>query len=305
MKRAFLTVVLLTLLGTSGLFIGADTAAADEHERTYEVGTAIEPLTLPEVTGGTPPFTYALTPALPLGLAFDAATRTISGTPIAASPATEYTYTVTDGANARASVPLLTIEVKAPDGPALGVLTYEVGTAIEPLTLPEVTGGGTPPFTYSLTPALPAGLAFDAATRTISGTPTAVTPAGEYTYVVTDGADASLSLPSFSIEVVLPPLDAPDALVAEDYKGADWPRGDQGGFLLLTWDLSEDHDTLDGYRFFREVPALNNEMVPWAMVDAVPGVETGRAIVATLDNVATAWVHCRRARWSDHARCYR
>ena len=288
MKRAFLTVVLLTLLGTSGLFIGADTAVADEHERMYEVGTAIEPLTLPEVTGGTPPFTYSLTPALPLGLAFDAATRTISGTPIAASPATEYTYTVTDGANARASVPLLTIEVKAPDGPALGVLTYEVGTAIEPLTLPEVTGGGTPPFTYSLTPALPAGLAFDAATRTISGTPTAVTPAGEYTYVVTDGAEASLSLPSFSIEVVLPPLDAPDALVAEDYKGADG-QGDQGGFLLLTWDLSEDHDTLDGYRFFREVPALNNEMVPWAMVDAVPGVETGRAIVATLDNVATAW----------------
>ena len=291
MQRMLLTVGLLTLLGASGLFIGAHTASADEHEArilTYEVGTAIEPLTLPEVTGGTPPLTYSLTPALPAGLTFDAATRTISGTPLAASPATEYIYTVTDAANASNSVPLLTIEVEAPvsdDMPV--VLTYEVGTAIE-LTLPEVTGGGTPPYTYALTPALPAGLTFDAATRTISGTPTEVAAAAEYTYIVIDAANASLSLPPFSIEVVLPPLDAPNVLVAQDYKGADG-NGDQGGFLLMTWSLSDDHDTLDGYRIFREVPLLNDEMVPWAMVDAVPGVGIGRAIVATLDNVATRW----------------
>ena len=285
MQRMLLTVGLLTLWGASGLFIGVHTASADEHIRTYEVGTAIEPLTLPEVTGGTPPITYDLTPALPAGLTFDAATRTISGTPLAASPATEYAYTVTDGANASDSLPI-TIEVTAPVSDMPVVLTYEVGTAVE-LTLPEVTGSGTPPYTYDLTPALPAGLTFDAATRTISGTPTAVTPAAEYAYIVTDAANAIDSV-LFTIEVILPPLDAPDALVAEDYKGADG-AGDQGGFILLTWDLSEHHDTLDGYRIFREVPSLNDEMVPWAMVDAVPGVDIGRAIVATLDNVATRW----------------
>ena len=290
MQRMLLTIGLLTLLGASGLFIGAHTALADEHEArilTYEVGTAIEPLTLPEVTGGTPPLTYSVTPALPAGLTFDAATRTISGTPLAASPATEYIYTVTDAANASNSVPLFAIEVKAPVSDMPVVLTYEVGTAIE-LTLPEVTGGGTPPYTYALTPALPAGLTFDAATRTISGTPTEVAAAAEYTYIVIDAANASLSLPPFSIEVVLPPLDAPNVLVAQDYKGADG-NGDQGGFLLMTWPLSDDHDTLDGYRIFREIPSLNNEMIPWAMVDAVPGVRIGRAIVATLDNVATNW----------------
>ena len=290
MQRTLLTIGLLTLWGASGLFLGADTASAEEHEngiRTYEVGTAIEPVTLPEVAGGTPPLTYSLTPALPAGLTFDPATRMISGTPLAAAPATEYTYTVTDAVNASASVPLFSIEVKATDRPALGGLTYEVGTAIEPVTLPSITGG-TPPLTYSLTPALPAGLTFDPATRIISGTPTAVTSAADYTYIVTDGANTSLSLPSFSIEVVLPPLDAPNVLVAEDYKGADG-AGDQGGFLLLTWPLSDDHDTLDSYRIFREVPSLNNEMVPWAMIDAVPGVQLGRAIIATLDNVATNW----------------
>ena len=288
MQRMLLTVGLLTLWGASGLFIGAHTASADEHEArilTYEVGTAIEPLTLPEVTGGTPPLTYSLTPALPAGLTFDAATRTISGTPLAASPATEYIYTVTDAANASNSVPLLTIEVEAPVSDDISVgLTYEVGTAIEPLTLPEIPGG-TPPLTYSMS-GLPAGLSFDAATRTISGTPTEVGVAAVILTVV-DAAGASGSVP-FPVSVIEPPLDAPNILAAQDYKGADG-AGDNGGFILLTWDLSEHHDTLDGYRIFREVPLLNDEMVPWAMVDAVPGVGIGRAIVATLDNVATRW----------------
>ena len=283
MQRMLSTVGLLALLAT-GLFLGVHTASADEHIRTYEVGTAIEPLTLPASEGGTPPVTYTLTPDLPAGLTFDPATRTISGTPLAASPATEYTYTVTDGANASASIPI-TIEVKAADDSEAGVLTLEVGTAIDPLTLPAVEGG-TPPYTYELT-GLPAGLSFDPATRTVSGTPTELTETVAVTYTVTDGGGASRSVPIL-VAVVEPPLDAPDALVAEDYKGADG-AGDQGGFILLTWDLSENHDDIDGYRIFRELPSLNNEMVPWAMVDAVPGVSIGRAIVATLDNVATRW----------------
>ena len=114
MKRVSWTVVLLPLLVVSGLFFGAHTALADESEarnKLYEIGTAIEPLTLPAVTGGTPPFTYSLTPALPEGLVFDAATRTILGTPSAEVTATEYTYIVTDAANANLSVPLFSIEV--------------------------------------------------------------------------------------------------------------------------------------------------------------------------------------------------
>jgi hypothetical protein len=102
-------------------------------------------------------------------------------------------------------------------------------------------------------------------------------------------------------------LDAPNTLVAEDYMGADG-AGDQGGFIMLTWDPSDDHGSLDGYRIYREVQVSQGKstdadgnativaleapataMVPWASVDAVPGEEVGRAIVATLDNVATNW----------------
>ena len=103
-------------------------------------------------------------------------------------------------------------------------------------------------------------------------------------------------------------LDGPNELDAADYMGADG-AGDQGGFIMLTWDLSSDHSTVDDYRIFRNIQvntrlataadsvttalvALSepaNELVPWAKVDAVPGATIGRAIVATLDNVATTW----------------
>ena len=263
---------------------GAPIELSDAY--SYEVGEAIEPVTLPAVTGGTGSLTYSLSPELPAGLTFDAETRTLSGTPTAIAAATVYTYTVTDEAGASASQPLFSIEVQPSTIGPPSDQTYEVGWAIESLVLPLVTGG-TGSLTYSLSPDPPAGLVFDPDTRTLSGTPTAVAAATVYTYTVTDEAGASASQP-FTIEVVLPPLDAPNLLVAQDYMGADG-AGDQGGFIMLTWDLSEDHASLDGYRIFREIPALDGEMIPWAMIDAVPGVQIGRAIVATLDNTSTKW----------------
>ena len=212
MQRMLLPVVLLALLGASSLF-GLD-------DQTYEVGTAIEPIPLPPVPegSGTPPYTYSISPELPAGLTFDSETRTISGTPTAATPATEYAYTVTDGAGASASQPLFKIEVQAAPLVELSdAYAYEVGTAIESITLPPVPeGSGTPPYRYSISPELPAGLTFDPATRTLSGTPTAAAATTVYTYTVTDGAGASASRPLFSIEVQgAAPIELSDAYTYE------------------------------------------------------------------------------------------
>ena len=61
----------------------------------------------------------------------------------------------------------------SPPPTAIANQVYTVGTAIDPLVLPEATGGDAP-ITYNVL-GLPAGLEFDPATRTLSGTPTAVT----------------------------------------------------------------------------------------------------------------------------------
>ncbi len=77
--------------------------------------------------------------------------------------------------------------------------TYTQDTAIETLTLPEATGGdGT--ITYVLTPAPPAGLTFDAATRELTGTPTAVATEVTFTYTAMDADNDAVTL-TFSITV--------------------------------------------------------------------------------------------------------
>ncbi len=269
----------------------------------YTAGTAITPLVLPMAMGGEGTITYSVS-GLPAGLLFDPATRTISGTPEAATDgAVEVTYTAMAGDESVSLMFTITInamldwgdlsslfglnsgagKANPADSHDNSMIQFTVGVPAN-LTLPAVSGG-TPPLTYSVS-GLPAGLSFDPATRTISGTPTTM---GETvaTYTVMDASGASQSLP-LSMAVVEPPLSAPTNLVAEDYKGADG-QGDQGGFVMLSWELSADHKSLDGYRIFRALPVLGNEMVPWARVDAVPGVAMGRAIVATLDNVSTRW----------------
>lgn len=69
----------------------------------YTVGEAVNE-TLPPATGGNPPLTYSVTPTLPAGLSFNAASRTINGTPTTPQPHTEYDYTVTDDDGDRSTI---------------------------------------------------------------------------------------------------------------------------------------------------------------------------------------------------------
>ena len=196
--------------GDSSLAFADNTAIPDQ---SYTAGTEITPLVLPAASGGTAPLAYSIS-ALPAGLVFDAATRTIAGTPTAATDgAVIVIYTVIDSGGSAA---VLTFNITVNEGLSLGdffdffgssgkvvptashdlaeIREFIVGQRVEDIVLPAASGG-TAPLTYSLSPALPAGLTFDAATRTIAGTPTTAAETA-YTYTVTDanGASASLSL---------------------------------------------------------------------------------------------------------------
>ncbi len=175
---------------------------AEIPDQTYEYGEAIPDLVLPEVAGAPGAFAYMLTPAPPSGLQFDASTRTLSGTPTAATVSTTYTYTATEAAGGPTGSQTFAMEVLlALDDDDIGEeVVFTTNDLISPLEFPEALGG-TAPYTYALTPELPAGLVFDATTRVLSGTPTAVTAPALYTYEATDGVGLTRSR-VFTIEVV-------------------------------------------------------------------------------------------------------
>ena len=191
--------------------------------------------------GGEGTITYSVS-GLPAGLSFDAATRTISGTPEAATDgAVEVTYTAMAGDESVSLMFTITVNAMLDWGDLsslFGLFNSGAGKANPAdshtdnsmiqftvnvpanLTLPAVSGG-TPPLTYSVS-GLPAGLSFDPATRTISGTPTTM---GETvaTYTVVDASGASQSLP-VSMAVVEPPLSAPTNLGRRGLQRRGRPR---------------------------------------------------------------------------------
>ncbi len=181
------------------------------------VGRAMPALTLPVASGAG--ITYSLTPALPAGLAFTPATRVLSGTPTTAmTTATTYTYTATNsGGSAQLTFTITVAPVPvAPTFSAGTVIANQmltVGVAMPAIELPMATGTG---ITYSLTPALPAGLTFTPATRLLSGTPTTAMTATTYTYTATNsGGNAQLTF-TLTVAAVAPvaPTFATDASIA-------------------------------------------------------------------------------------------
>ena len=87
--------------------------AARVEDQLYEQFVAVVPLALPAAVGGVGAVTYALSPTLPAGFAFDAASRTLSGRPTVAAAPRTYTYTATDRASGEKASLSFAIEVEA------------------------------------------------------------------------------------------------------------------------------------------------------------------------------------------------
>ncbi len=128
--------------------------------------------------GGIPPYAWSVNPALPNGLVLNVLSPgTISGVPLAGSNGTtSHTFTVTD-----AAIPIHQI--------SSATLSLTINLTVTPVTtttgaLPNgqvgqsysftlQASGGTLPYSWSVTPALPHGLTLNASTGAVTGTPTA------------------------------------------------------------------------------------------------------------------------------------
>ena len=165
-----------TITGTAG----SESATA---EVTISVGASISPTsqTLTGVAGVavsesvaftelgfTGPVSYAISPGLPAGLSLNTSTGVISGTPTASHQETVHTVTATAGSETATAQ--VTISIAATMSPTSQTLTGVTGTALQPSSTFQ-TPGFTAPLTYSISPALPAGLTLNTSTGVISGTP--------------------------------------------------------------------------------------------------------------------------------------
>jgi len=83
---------------------------------------------------------------------------------------------------------------------AIASISVTAGTAID-LTLPSATDPEDDPITYSIEEKLPTGVNFNATTRRLTGTLSAMMASADYTYVASDGKGGTAAL-GFSIEVL-------------------------------------------------------------------------------------------------------
>ena len=167
---------------------------------TYTTGVAISNL-IPTVTGS--PLNYSISTALPTGLNFNTSTGVISGTPTVTSVSSSYTITANYNGGITATA-AINITVNPP-APVISYTpstnSYDVGSAISNLT-PANTGGAV--VTWTISPALPAGLSFDTSTGVISGTPTTITATAAYTVTATNAGGTGTTTVTITINPQAP-----------------------------------------------------------------------------------------------------
>jgi hypothetical protein len=156
-------------------------------------------------TGGTTPYTWSLTSGtLPAGLALNASTGAITGTPTAAANAIALTFTVTDSENPAQSKSVslsLTISSSAPAPLAITTTSLPNGQDGNAYSATLAATGGTTPYNWSVSSGtLPAGLSLNAATGAITGTPSATASATPLTFTV---SDSGLPVQTKSINLAL------------------------------------------------------------------------------------------------------
>ena len=154
----------------------------------YIRGSAI-PYNTPTCGGGVVQ-SYTVTPALPAGLSLYPPNGTIYGTPSTVSPTTTYTITASNDAGSTTASVTITVNDLVPSNLVYPTnqAVYIRGTAIANNT--PTCGGGLVQ-SYTVNPALPAGLSLYPPNGMIYGTPSAVSPATTYTITASNAAGST------------------------------------------------------------------------------------------------------------------
>ncbi len=184
-------------------FTGFGSAAVNvSYQYNPVIYTINQPITpnSPTATGGTP-LSFNISPDLPDGLILDTTTGILSGTPSAVQDTTDYTITITFSNTSFQRILTLTVLPEKPSNLKYDneVVVYGVNMPITPNN-PIYSGSIT---SFSVEPALPAGLLLDTLTGIITGEPTQ--PEVANTYVIIGCNAAGCTYGGVNIKVVADP----------------------------------------------------------------------------------------------------
>jgi hypothetical protein len=137
------------------------------------------PPTTLQATGGIQPYTWSVNPALPNGLLFNVhSPGTINGTPlIGTAGTTTHTFTVSDSDAPSNQTDSKLLSLKINPAPTPLAITSPSGNSLpnarerRNYSTTLKGSGGTLPYTWSITPALPTGLLLNTSTGAITGRP--------------------------------------------------------------------------------------------------------------------------------------
>lgn len=160
---------------------------------TFTTGTAITALT-PTLGGGA---VSSCTATLPAGLTIDSKSCVISGTPESVTSAADYSVTASNAGGSGSTTINITVNDVPPS--SLSYLTPNVYTVGQPIANNSPTSSGGAVLSYTASPALPAGLDLSLMTGVISGTPTAVTAAADYTVTATNSGGSTTAVLNIAV----------------------------------------------------------------------------------------------------------
>ena len=165
----------------------------------YTKDIPINPNT-PTITGTVT--NWSVSPALPSGLVMNTTTGVISGTPDTVQEAAFYTITATNSGGSTTASVSVTINTDAPMNLSYSTpdAVYTKDLVIIP-NMPGITGSVS---TWSVDPALPAGLTLNTANGVISGTPTTEQVEASYTITATNSAGPTTATIYITVNLTAP-----------------------------------------------------------------------------------------------------